>query len=121
MAKYQDNDGDVWEEEADGSYRVYFEDGSYAEEMNKHDVERYWGPLTVVTEPTNFRVVQTVAAFGYPKGMTWGPYIGREDAEKRVELLETKGGAGLIDEGHFGPACAAVRPAYENGSEEVKD
>ncbi|MET9816925.1 hypothetical protein [Streptomyces sp. NPDC006355] len=68
-----------------------------------------------------FRVVQTVPAFGYPKGKIWGPYIEREDAEKRVELLEEKGGSGLIDEGDFGPACAAVRPPYENGSEKVKD
>jgi hypothetical protein len=66
-----------------------------------------------------YRVVQTVAAFGYPKGKIWGPYIERKDAEARVELLEAKGGAGLIDEGDFGPACAAVRPAYENGLEEV--
>lgn len=66
-----------------------------------------------------FRVVQTVAAFGYPKGKIWGPYIEDKDALKRVETLESVGGSGLVDEGDFGPACAAVRPAYENGSEEV--
>jgi hypothetical protein len=119
VKKYRDNDGDVWEEQEDGSYRSFFEDGSYYEEESKHDVERFWGPLAVVIDVKNFRVVQTVAAFGYPKGMIWGPYIEREQAEKRVELLESKGGAGLIDEGDFGPACAAVRPAHENGSEEV--
>jgi hypothetical protein len=69
----------------------------------------------------NFRVVQTVECFSYLKGKIWGPYITKEDAEKRVALLEGKGGSGLIDEGDFGSACAAVRPPYENGSEKVED
>lgn len=68
-----------------------------------------------------FRVVQTVAAFGYPKGKVWGTYIAKKDAEKRVEILESVNGCGLIDEGDFGPACAAVRPSYEDGTEKVKD
>lgn len=67
-----------------------------------------------------FRVVQTVAAFKYPKGKIWGPYTTQEHAEQRVATLEAFQGAGLIDEGDFGPACAAVRPPYEDGNEEVK-
>lgn len=75
--------------------------------------------MVLEAEMKMFRVVQTVEAFKYPKGMIWGPYISKEDAEKRVELLESVGGAGLIDEGDFGPACAAVRPSYEDGTEKV--
>ena len=36
-----------------------------------------------------------------------------------VETLEYFKGSGLIDEGEFGEPCAAVRPAVEDGSEEV--
>lgn len=67
----------------------------------------------------NYRVVQTVEAFKYPKGTIWGPYTKKEDAAKRVETLESFKGCGLIDEGEFGDPCSAVRPAYEDGTEEV--
>jgi hypothetical protein len=119
MKRFRDSDGDVWEEQEDGSFTCFFVDGTAAKEKNFADLEYCWGPLTLITDVKMFRVVQTVAAFKYPKGKVWGPYIAKEDAERRVKTLESVGGSGLVDEGDFGPACAAVRPAYENGTEEV--
>lgn len=75
--------------------------------------------MVLTKSEKTFRVVQTVAAFKYPKGKIWGPYADIEDAEKRVETLEHFKGAGLIDEGDFGPPCTAVRPPYEDGMEKV--
>lgn len=66
-----------------------------------------------------YRVIQTVAGFEYPLGKIWGPYIDRADAERRVETLESFKCVGLIQEGDFGPACVAVRPPYEDGTEKV--
>lgn len=52
-----------------------------------------------------FRVIQTVPAFKYPEGKTWGPYEKEADAHDRVALLRDFRGDGVIESGEFGAPC----------------
>lgn len=62
-----------------------------------------------------YQVIQTVAAFEYPVGKSWGPYEELPDAEQRVGTLRSFKGDGVIEEGEFGAPCAMREPADVGG------
>lgn len=57
----------------------------------------------------SFRVVQTVEAFRYPEGKTWGPYLEEVDAQQRLATLRSFQGDGVIENGEFGTPCGMQR------------
>lgn len=63
----------------------------------------------------SYRVIQTVDAFEYPIGKSWGPYVEKADAEQRVGTLRSFKGDGVIEDGEFGAPCAIREPADVGG------